>query len=54
MPFSSTLGGATVTPSSVAQTTATDTGAFDVTFKATVDAYDGTVTPRASAGASRR
>jgi hypothetical protein len=37
VPFSSTLGGATVTPSSVAQTTATDTGAFDVTFKATVD-----------------
>jgi hypothetical protein len=37
VPFSSTLGGATVTPSSVAQTTAADTGSFDVTFKVSVD-----------------
>jgi hypothetical protein len=37
VPFSSTLGGATVTPTSVAQSTAADTGSFDVTFKASVD-----------------
>jgi hypothetical protein len=35
--FASTLGSATVTPAEVAQTTATDSGSFDVTFKASVD-----------------
>jgi hypothetical protein len=37
VPFETTLGSARVTPSSVEQTTASDTGSFDVTFQATVD-----------------
>jgi hypothetical protein len=37
VPFSTKLGSATVNPSSVTQSTAADTGSFDVTFKATVD-----------------
>jgi hypothetical protein len=37
VPFSTKLGSATVSPSSVAQSTAADTGSFDVTFKSTVD-----------------
>jgi hypothetical protein len=37
VPFSTTLGSATVTPTSVTQSTAADSGSFDVTFKATVD-----------------
>ena len=36
-PVKTTLGAAQVTPSTVAQTTAADTGSFDVTFKANVD-----------------
>jgi hypothetical protein len=40
VPFTSTLGSATVTPSEVDQTTTADSGAFDVTFKASV-ALDG-------------
>jgi subtilase family protein len=35
--FSTTLGSASVTPSSVEQSTAADSGSFDVTFKANVD-----------------
>jgi hypothetical protein len=35
--FGTTLGSATVNPSEVTQSTATDTGSFDVTFKASVD-----------------
>jgi hypothetical protein len=36
-PFKVTVGGATVSPTSVDETTADGTGSFDVTFKATVD-----------------
>jgi hypothetical protein len=42
VPFSPKLGSATVTPSSVTQSTAADSGSFDVSFKATVD-LDGLV-----------
>jgi Subtilase family len=35
--FSTTLGSASVTPASVEQSTAADSGTFDVTFKASVD-----------------
>jgi hypothetical protein len=37
VPFETNVGGATVTPASVTQSTAADTGTFDVTFRATVD-----------------
>jgi hypothetical protein len=37
VPFSTKLGSATVNPSSVTQSTAADTGSFDVTFKSSVD-----------------
>jgi hypothetical protein len=37
VPFSTTLGSASVSPAAVEQSTAADTGSFDVTFKASVD-----------------
>jgi hypothetical protein len=37
VPFTTKLGSANVTPSSVEQSTATDTGSFDVSFKSSVD-----------------
>ena len=43
VPFTSKLGSAAVTPSSVHESTTADTGAFDVTFRASVD-LDGLAT----------
>ena len=37
VPFTTKLGSATVSPSSVTQSTAADSGSFDVTFKSSVD-----------------
>jgi hypothetical protein len=37
VPFETNVGGASVTPTAVEQTTTADTGSFDVTFEATLD-----------------